>query len=154
MNLEALGNLGDFIGSVAVVLSLIYVGFQLRQTPKVIRAQAAHARTELEFQLIQLRIQFPGNARKSNESWESMSFEEKRISFHMMTMHFTMYQNDFYQRDLGMIDPGLTQDVRKIRSLESPHFIEFWEQSKENYSDDFVSEIEKEIERRRAEHDN
>ena len=149
MDLEALGNLGDFIGSVAVVLSLIYVGFQLRQTQKVIRAQAAHARTELEFQLINLRIQFPGNLRQSEENWEDMSFEEKRTSFHMMHMHFTMYQNDFYQRNLGMIDPGLTQDVRKIKSLESDHFMEFWEQFKGSYSDDFVAEIEKEIERRR-----
>ena len=147
--IEILGNLGEFIGSIAVVISLIYVAFQLRQTQKVIRAQAAHSRTELEFQLIDKRLQNPGMLRRSEEEWHAMPFEDKRKMLHLTHMHFVMYQNDFYQRNLGMIDPGLTLDVQNIRGLDAPYFEEFWAEFKDNYTPDFVQLIEEERDRRR-----
>ncbi len=147
--IETLGNLGEFIGSIAVVISLVYVAFQLRQTQKVIRAQASHSRTELEFQLIEKRLQNPGILRRSEEEWPEMPFEEKRKMLHLMHMHFVMYQNDFYQRNLGMIAPGLTVDVQNIPNLDAPYFEEFWAQFKDTYSSDFVQLIEEERDRRR-----
>ena len=38
MSLADLGNLGEFIGSVAVLISLIYVGFQIRSNTRAVRA--------------------------------------------------------------------------------------------------------------------
>ena len=43
MNFEQLANFGEFIGGVAVVLSLLYVGLQIRQNTKVTRAAAYQA---------------------------------------------------------------------------------------------------------------
>ena len=42
MTLQDLGNLGEFIGAVAVVLSLVYVAYQLRQNT---RQMAEHSRS-------------------------------------------------------------------------------------------------------------
>ena len=42
MDLDALGNLGDFIGGIAVIVTLVYLANQIRQTP---RRSARHGYT-------------------------------------------------------------------------------------------------------------
>jgi len=41
MTLEALGNLGEFVSGLAVVISLLYVAFELRTNTRVVRASSA-----------------------------------------------------------------------------------------------------------------
>ncbi len=40
MTLSELGDLGDFIGAIGVIASLVYVGFEVRRNTKALRAQA------------------------------------------------------------------------------------------------------------------
>lgn len=49
MNLDALGNLGDFIGGVAVLATLIYLAFQIRQNTSSVQQsnRIATANTEI-----------------------------------------------------------------------------------------------------------
>lgn len=41
--IEALGNIGDFVGGVGVVVTLIYLAVQVRQNSKVVKTSAAEA---------------------------------------------------------------------------------------------------------------
>ena len=41
MSIMELGALGEFVGAIAVVISLIFVGLQVRQNTKMVRAQTA-----------------------------------------------------------------------------------------------------------------
>ena len=41
MNMEFLGNLGELIGGLAVIISFIFLGLQIRQNTKALRAQSA-----------------------------------------------------------------------------------------------------------------
>jgi hypothetical protein len=45
MDLEALGNLGDFLGGIGVVITLLYLAIQIRQNTRQMRMDAAAART-------------------------------------------------------------------------------------------------------------
>ena len=47
--------IGEIVGAAAVVVSLIYVGYQLKETRKAGRAATAQARTDLGIQLISAR---------------------------------------------------------------------------------------------------
>ena len=38
MSFEALGNLGDYVGGIAVILSLAYLALQIRQNTRMLRA--------------------------------------------------------------------------------------------------------------------
>ena len=38
--LEALGNLGDFLGGIAVIITILYLAFQVRQNTAALRAQS------------------------------------------------------------------------------------------------------------------
>ena len=40
MNIEDLGNIGEFIGSLGVIFSLIYLGKQIKQQNEVTRGEA------------------------------------------------------------------------------------------------------------------
>jgi len=46
VTLEDLGNLGDFIGSIGVIVSLVYVGFQIRQNTEATRDMSAQNLTD------------------------------------------------------------------------------------------------------------
>ena len=39
MNLESLGNVGEFLGGLAVIVTLTYLAFQVRQGTKTPRAE-------------------------------------------------------------------------------------------------------------------
>lgn len=45
MDLEALGNLGDFLGGIGVVITLLYLAIQIRQNTRQLRLDSAAART-------------------------------------------------------------------------------------------------------------
>jgi hypothetical protein len=47
MNWSALGALGEFIGGIAVVISLVYVGLQIRQNSNSVRAASQIAIKQL-----------------------------------------------------------------------------------------------------------
>ena len=46
MTLEQLGNLGELIGSIGVILSLVYLGRQIQQQNTITRAQFGHSLTQ------------------------------------------------------------------------------------------------------------
>ncbi|MEP1472162.1 MAG: hypothetical protein ABJK25_14410 [Halieaceae bacterium] len=45
MTLEDLGNIGDFLGGVGVVATLLYLAFQIRQNTRQLKADALAAQT-------------------------------------------------------------------------------------------------------------
>jgi len=46
MNWEAVSGIGEVVGATAVVVSLIYLAFQVRQNTSITRASVRHAVTE------------------------------------------------------------------------------------------------------------
>lgn len=46
MNLETLGSIGDLLGGIGVVASLIYLGVQIRQNTKALRSSSYHQAAE------------------------------------------------------------------------------------------------------------
>ena len=55
MSLTELADLGEILAALGVVASLIYVGYQIRETRKAVRAATAQARTDPGVQLITTR---------------------------------------------------------------------------------------------------
>lgn len=50
MTLEQLGNLGELIGSIGVIMSLVYLGRQIQQQNTITRAQFGHSLTQRLFE--------------------------------------------------------------------------------------------------------
>ena len=46
MTLDTLGNVGDFVGGVTVIVSLLYLAVQIRQHTKAVRSSSYHQAAE------------------------------------------------------------------------------------------------------------
>ncbi len=47
MSLDDFGNVADLLAALGVIASLIYVGYQVKETRRAIRAATAQARTDI-----------------------------------------------------------------------------------------------------------
>ena len=105
--MEALGNIGDFLGGIAVVITLIYLAGQIRQNTRSIRASAFQAaQRDLAEKLDGLsndpeliRIYFDGN-----HEFESFSKEDRRRYATFMSGFMRRYETLLYQTRIGNID--------------------------------------------------
>lgn len=99
--LETLANLGEFFGGIAVIASLIYIGFQLNGTRQQLRANALMER-------IRLRISI----------WQSQLDQEV-----LQNVQDKVFEHEIYRRDLlpHEIDE---LDLREVRAWRLSFLIE------------------------------
>ena len=147
MNWEMLGALGDFIGGIAVVISLVYVGLQIRQNSNSVRAASQIAIKQLSTEITN-QLSAPDMARiyvrgiKSSSGLEP----EDRVRFHsLMLSLFGSYEAAFYQRHYGTISssshnaPGHQAHFH----LRQPGVREWWDGGgRETFSPEFVASLE------------
>ncbi len=145
LTIQDLGALGELLGSIAVLVTLIYLAFQTRQNTMAIGAQVDAAAihgvhthfltlatsTELQEALNEDRV----NPREVNEL--------RRLQF--WTSQFVTFQWQVAQAQRGLLpffnEPAVAAAVRghfsSFRSFEG-----WWERAKENYGPEFVGWVE------------
>ena len=145
MELDQLGNIGEFVSAVAVVASLIYVGIQIRQNTRATQAAT------LQEVCRDMREQFSAPAiileamRKLSDG-EKLSFEEQ-LRWGQYTLNtFRMYENQWFQNQKGMLDDTLFRGYQAhvLGTLGSPGVSEMWDRMKERlFHPEFVSNVER-----------
>ncbi len=104
MDLTQLANLGEFIGGVAVLVTLIYLALQVRQNTKAVSAATFHAVASETSKLVTRAtesselIALLGTAFTKPE--ELAPLERFRVGFWLRGA-FRLNENYFYQADLG-----------------------------------------------------
>ena len=89
MNLNTLANIGQVIGAVAVVVSLIYVALQIRQNTNAVRsatAQTVHEHFANWYHLLASDLVLSQIAAKGLRDYTSLSEQESRVhrGFHLI----------------------------------------------------------------------
>lgn len=114
MDLEALGNLGDFVGGVAVVVTLIYVAVQIRQNTSQVRLNTAS--TQYEGILHAFDPVYSGENGptflKGLAGQEDLTPDESFVFSLLMTRIFAQFEMSLYHRDRG----SLEQDLFELHS--------------------------------------
>lgn len=109
MTLEDLGNVGEFVSAIAVVLSLIYVALQIRQNTRHLRASNYQ-------QILVASVEFRRDLALSPAAAGLMEHVrehddvplEARPQFHQLAVGLLrLYENIHYQYRRGLIDPDL-----------------------------------------------
>jgi hypothetical protein len=137
---------GEFIGGIAVLVSLIYLASQVRQNTKFQRATTTIATAQMQNSYTPLMMQ---DAEISRIYWaglrdyESLSEDEKGRFNPLMSMQFQgfSYRHQFREEGIASPDaweqnvrgmrwlfrgnPGARQWWREWRDIHPPHFIEF-----------------------------
>jgi hypothetical protein len=143
-----LGALGEFIGGIAVVISLVYVGLQIRQNSNSVRAASQIAIKQLS-SAITSHLSAPDMARIYLHGLKDSSAlsGEDRVRFNsLMLSLFGSYEAAFFQSYYGTI-PAELQDPANEQArfhLRQPGVKQWWESGgRARFSEKFVEEIER-----------
>lgn len=150
MTLESLGNLGDFIGGIGVVATLVYLAVQVRQNTAALRTASRQAIVTGMRDHVRLALGPGGDSFfHAVEAFPDVSPEEYR--------HFTTRMNDlllFFQGAHALHEAGTLEDETYeaylgfvAASCSTPGGARYWKQVKEIYTPRMVVALDARIER-------
>lgn len=154
MTLQDLGAVGETIGGFAVVVSLVYVAYQIRQSSRQIelnsrhiRASMYHATNDDFYRWFQLLAQDAELARlwlRGMQAEELSPPETVRFNA-IVAMLFLSYENNYEQSKLGTVNRK-TLEIASVdlgRLLSCPAIRAWWErQGKTSLTPEFRETIE------------
>ncbi len=110
MSLSDLANIGQVIGAIAVVISLVYVALQIRQNTNAVRsatAQTVHEHFANWYHLVAADAELARITASGLRDYASLS-EQERTRFIAAFMSFLSYsQNAFLKWRQGLLAPSL-----------------------------------------------
>ena len=129
--IEALGNIGDFIGGIGVVVTLLYLALQIRQNSRSVRSASAQAMLASLSQTLNAI----GTSRDASRVFatgqlepDSLNEEEATQFAHLILGWFRVVEQAFYQHRLGGLDTDLWNGyVAQLSSfMQSPGVQRWW----------------------------
>ena len=147
MNWEAIGALGEIIGALAVVASLLFVGVQVRRTNLDAKARASELWTVNYRDLLFNAASNSDEISRGYRSFSKLNDGEK-MQFHIwMSAHIQDAQNQHRQLKYGSQDfeavDGILNFNAMLLKLTGPY--EWWQYSRQIWDADFVAEMEARI---------
>jgi hypothetical protein len=145
--LEQMYFLVQIFAGIAVVVSLIYVGLQVKQNTQALRLNAQH---EASSDFIQLQYVLAQNGElmeivmRSETEPESLNDLERRRAWVLVDSMFELVNTNFYQSQTRVLPDyqwnPIVRDFRQIVTL--PIYQEVWSARKHAYSDEFQTFID------------
>ena len=147
--LDDLGNIGDFLGGLSVIVTLIYLAIQIRQNTKSSRGQSYQAAVsavsdwsrEVGMNAESCRVLQVGSM-----DLESLSDLERAQFNLLMTSVIRNFENIHYQYTNGSIDANTWSGwAKRTRSVLAPGGAQaWWRNSKSAYSPGFRRFVDEE----------
>ena len=147
MSLQELAQVGEFLGGFSVLLTLIFVAFQIRGNTKAVRSAVAQQTHET---LIQAYFEVARDAdlnrifRIGTQDLSALSEDESGQFFAFWSGVMYIAQNWLYQKNSGALDDKLVNSfVAGISSnFHSDGFRAYWNDRKYTFSDDVQEWVE------------
>ncbi len=112
MSLQDWGAIGELLGGVAIIVSLIYVGLQIKHGNRETRANTLQATLDSEMSLQAEAMRYAGTWDKIVTGDHLADGEETRRAILLYNMMMTLYQNRYYQFKTGYLDhPPFTEEA-------------------------------------------
>ncbi|MEE4146071.1 MAG: hypothetical protein V2I26_14805 [Halieaceae bacterium] len=146
INWDAIGALGDFLGSIGVFISLVYLAFQTKQATAETRDASIHSVMELAIQfrsesytgdLAQIRL-------KAGMNEELSPLEDLKYQGYLSAL-FELNELVFLQYQKDNLDPEYFEawERRTRAAISVPRIKQFWARTKDGYRASFVAYIDK-----------
>ena len=138
MNLNNLALLSEILASIAVVITLIYLAKQVRQSTRVNKAASRHSLSEFAFELSKFRAEHSDRWAKVMQDRDlTVGDLEFRNWNHMqLLLHAETY---FHHHQLKLMPNNHWNNYAKFIkvSLDSPGFKDYWNEVGFAFSEDF-----------------
>jgi len=148
MDLTQLANLGEFIGGVAVLVTLVYLAVQVRQGNAVVRSQVhqemSRRSTDLTFFLAdpeRVALTY-----RSMADYDGVSEEDRFRTSNYFVGFVNYYESLFYARERGEVDDDLWESrVTRMKSVFSLANSAIWKERRLHFGERFRDFIESEV---------
>jgi hypothetical protein len=150
VSLNDLGNIGDFIGGIAVVVSLIYLAFQIRRNTLSIQASTIQSATEASTEIMELMAREPDLLslfHAGTHDFEALS-ELDRLRFAtVMGALLYRFENLVAQTERGLLPPGSWDGVvNRLRgTFALPGTLAWWERGKHVFTTQLQNWVDQEV---------
>lgn len=142
MTWEELGAIGDLIGGVAVVVSLVYVGLQIRQSANASRAATSQAFAKQYSDVNQMIAdpEIAGIFARGLSGMGVLTREEQAMFSAVLSSISRTLESFYFQMCKGELEPVLFDGwfTQYLDLHANPGVREYWNMRKHQFSADFV----------------
>ena len=147
MTLDQLANIGEIVGSIAVIISIIYVAIQIRTNTEAERTSTYQA---VVSDFGALNNTMAGTPELSHmfveamEDYHQLSSDEKARISQLFFQCFHYFENMFYQNQKGYLDEEVWTGWKRLMLTyySRPGFQTWWEHRRNVYSESFALFLE------------
>ncbi len=149
MDLTQLSDLGEFIGGIGVLATLIYLAVQIKQTKEFVRMESAQSTTK-DFTALLFQLMDKDHMklfRRGMKDFESMpTNDQARLHAWLFSLLMTG-QYTYALGERGALDEGMRQvvDIPNAAILRCPGTAQWWASVKTVFPSDFVQHMENQI---------
>jgi hypothetical protein len=155
MSLSDLASLGSFVSGFAVLVSLIYLALQVRQTKRNQQISIRHSRAS---RIVELQLALADSAVADawlHGSWSPHEITHTELSqfLNLCRALFFHFEDSFYQREEGLLnDDAFETVVAGVElSARSPGWRAAWKMSRQNFGGRFLDFMDGVVARSAAE---
>ena len=146
--LEDLGNLGEFVGALGVVISLVYLTKQMQQNTTAVRAASFNSMVQNSMNLLQhsfIDSEFATFLHRAEQDPASLTPAEKVRWDAYMTAVYRHFGNLVYQYRVGALDREMWQSYECTlkEHLRTPSWNAWFEENKGVFSKSLVEQVER-----------
>ena len=126
MNIMELGAIGELVGGVAVVASLLYVGFQVRQSNRLEKAESARAATRDYVGTLQWMD--TSLFRRGSSDFAGLSGDDQMAFHNWLIAFFWIGQNEYALEQRDLADEEHARASLRIMAalIRTPGIGEWW----------------------------
>ena len=147
LTLQDLGNLGEFMGALGVIVSLVYLARQMHQNTTSVRAASFNSMVQNSLRLLEhafIDSEFARFLHKAENDPGSLSPEEKVRWDSYMTAVYRHFGNLVYQHRVGALDQEMWESYERTlaKHLRLPSWRVWFQDNKESFSKSLVEQVE------------
>lgn len=144
MNLESIALISEILASIAVVITLVYLAKQVRQSTRVNKAAARHSLSEFALELSKFRAEHADRWAKvmNKKDLSDEDIEFRNWNHMMLLLHAETY---FHHHKLNLMPDNHWDNYAKfiVVALNSPGFEGYWDDVGFAFSKEFSAWMNK-----------
>lgn len=150
VNWEALGAIGEVVGAVGVIVTLVYLAAQVRHNSTVVRSSTRQAIASMQHETGLRIAENPELASMVvqwlDDQYAGSSNKEMRTHIFFRAL-LRAYENQYYQHEDGTFDDEmwLAYLSNMKRSFSTPSARDFWTSNQDLYGARFAKFVEREL---------
>ena len=150
MTIEQVGSIGEIIGALATLATLVYLAVQIRGNTRMMRSQTRHVAHQLNegpSTLIAQNPQMAGVFRRGTADINALDPDEQTQFVFLIALYFTNFHNSYGEVELGIeseadleshwIGPSLVFQSSGARAV--------WEMISVSYPEDFQAYVQSKL---------